>query len=444
MIEATLTNPLPKASIAGAGIANYSDATVAQNPEWLQILRTSGLTRFQALGFPTRRDEDWRYTPVAPIVETPFAQGQPGMLHPTLLNGREVEDSVQLVFVNGHFEPGASRIENLPAGVRVTNLAQAIASGEPLVERYLGKYVSYDNHAFAALNTASITEGVFIHLSKSAVLEQPIHVVYASQPGESGPTVSHPRLLLVADENSQCTIIERYVGRDGDVYLLNGVSEFIVAENAVVDHYKVQQESKAAFHVANLQVEIAHGANFSSHSLGFGGLIARSDAGARLGEGCTATLNGLFMAGGRQIMDSHTTLDHAMPNCPSHQIYKHILDDHSRGVFNGRIFVQLDAQKTDAKQTNQTLLLSKDAEINTKPQLEIFADDVRCTHGATVGQLRGDQLFYLRARGIGKQEAQDLLIYAFASDIVQRIKVDSLRDELDKVLLSERRIESIR
>ena len=443
MTEATLTNLLPKASIAGAGIANYSEPQVARNPEWLQMLRTAGLTRFQALGFPTRRQEDWRYTPVAPIVETPFAQGEPGMLHPTLLSGREIDDAVQLVFVNGHFEPGASRIENLPAGVRITNLAQAIASGEPLVEQHLGKYVEFDNHAFTALNTASITEGVFIHLSKSAVLERPIHIVYASQPGASGPTVSHPRLLLVADENSQCRIVERYVGREGDVYLLNGVSEFVVAQNAIVDHYKVQQESKAAFHVANLQVEIAHAGSFSSHSLGFGGRIARSDAGARLGEACTATLNGLFLAGGHQIMDSHTTLDHYMPNCPSHQIYKHILDDHSRAVFNGRIFVRLDAQKTDAKQTNQTILLSKDAEINTKPQLEIFADDVRCTHGATVGQLRGDQLFYLQARGIGKKEAQDLLIYAFASDIVQRIQIESLKGELDKALLSERHIEGI-
>jgi Fe-S cluster assembly protein SufD len=303
--------------------------------------------------------------------------------------------------------------------------------------------VNYKNNAFTALNTASITDGIFIHIAKNVVMEQPIHIVYLSQPAGE-PSVSHPRTLVMADENSEATVIERSIGPDGTIYFNNQVSEYVLAPSAMIDHYKVQQESLKAFHVANMQVNLFTKSEFFSHSFGFGGSLVRNDAGAALlGEYCTATLNGMFMASDHQLMDSHTVLDHAVPNCPSHQIYKHILSDHARAVFNGKIFVRLDAQKTDAKQTNQTILLSPDAQIDTKPQLEIFADDVRCTHGATVGQLREDLLFYLQARGIGKEQARELLVYAFASELIQRIKIPALRDELDQILLRERHIEGL-
>jgi Fe-S cluster assembly protein SufD len=228
------------------------------------------------------------------------------------------------------------------------------------------------------------------------------------------------------------------------VYFTNAVTEIVCAENAVVDHYKVQRESKSAFHVATMQVQLAHGSNFASHSIGLGGRLVRNDANAVLGgEHGECTLNGVYLGNDRQLIDNHTMIDHAMPHCNSHEVYKGILDGHARGVFNGKIFVRPDAQKTDAKQTNQTLLLSPDAQINTKPQLEIYADDVRCTHGATIGQLSDDALFYLRARGIPEDDARALLTYAFAGDIVNRIKVEPIRAELDHALLSESDLEGL-
>ena len=257
-----------------------------------------------------------------------------------------------------------------------------------------------DNHAFVALNTAALEDGAFVHIPRSAVVEEPIHLLFVST-AHDGPTVSHPRTLILAGENSQATIVESYAGPAGQVYFTNAVTEVVVGENAVVDHYKVQRESVKAFHIATMQVQLARSANFSSHSIGLGGLLVRNDANAvSRRRRLECTLNGLYMASDRQLVDNHTAIDHAMPHCNSHEVYKGILDGHARGVFNGKIFVRQDAQKTDAKQTNQTLLLSNDAQINTKPQLEIFADDVQCTHGATIGQLSDDALFYLRARGI--------------------------------------------
>jgi Fe-S cluster assembly protein SufD len=248
----------------------------------------------------------------------------------------------------------------------------------------------------------------------------------------------------VAGENSQCTVVESYAGVPEQIYLTNAVTEVVLAENAVVDHYKVQRESVKAYHIATLQVQLGRTSNFSSHYIGFGGALVRNDANAVLGaEGGECTLNGLYRATDRQLTDNHTSIDHAMPHCNSHEIYKGILDGHARGVFNGKIFVRLDAQKTDAKQTNQTLLLSKDAQINTKPQLEIFADDVRCTHGATIGQLSDEALFYLRTRGIPEDQARSLLTYAFAGDIVSRIKVEAIRAQLDQILLAERALEGL-
>jgi Fe-S cluster assembly protein SufD len=415
-------------------IARYSDESVARDPNWLANLRSRAMTRFAEIGFPTRRDEDWRSTPIAPIVETPFVLAGPAGIDSRLLDGKHIEGAIRIVVVNGRIDASASDIPKLPRGATVGSLSDAVATDDPTVREHLGKLAKFDREPFVALNTASIGDGgVFIGLGRGVVIET----------GDE-PTVSHPRFLVVAGENSQATIIERFVGPADCVYLTNAVAEFAVADGANIDHYKVQQESRAAYHVATIQADLGRASNFSSQSFGFGASIARNDANAILGgDGGCATLNGLFLAHDRQLMDSHTVLDHAMPNCPSHQLYKHILDGNARAVFNGKIFVRLDAQKTDAKQTNQTLLLSKDAQIDTKPQLEIFADDVRCTHGATVGQLRDDQLFYLRARGIGLEQARELLIYAFASEIIQRIKIEPLKDELDAILLSERHIEGL-
>jgi len=418
--------------------------TLSDGPAWLNTLRASAADRFAELGFPTRRDEEWRVTPIAPIVETPF-QNLPGhmtadALQPFTYTGLT---GCQLVFVNGRYQADLSHVDALPQGVTVGTLADALASGSPLVEANLGRHAHFRSHAFVALNTAALSDGAFIHVPHSVVVEEPIHLLFVTT-AEGQATVSHPRTLLLADENSQVTILESYAGPAGQTYLTNAVTEVVMGVNSVVDHYKVQQESLVAYHIATLQVQLTQGCNFSSHSIGLGGAIVRNDANAVLGgENGECTLNGLYRANGRQIVDNHTSIDHAMPHCNSHEIYKGILDGHSRGVFNGKIFVREDAQKTDAKQTNKTLLLSNDAQINTKPQLEIFADDVRCTHGATIGQLSADALFYLRARGIPETQARDLLIYAFAADIASRVKVEAVRNYLDNALLAERALDGL-
>jgi Fe-S cluster assembly protein SufD len=281
-------------------------------------------------------------------------------------------------------------------------------------------------------------DGAFVSVPKGVVLKQPLHLAFLASAG-SKPAVAHPRSLILAGVNSQASIVESYIGAKGDVYFTNAVTELVADENAVIDHYKLQRESTEAFHVATMQVHLGRGSNVTSHSIALGGALVRNDVNAMLAaEGGECTLNGLYLAAGRQHIDNHTRIDHAMPHCASHELYKGILDGQAHGVFNGKIYVHPDAQKTDAKQTNKTLLLSPDAVINTKPQLEIYADDVKCTHGATIGQLADEALFYLRSRGIGRQEARNLLTFAFANDLVSRIKIEAIRNQLEGVLLADR------
>ncbi len=423
-----------------------NNGSMAPGPEWLLNLRQSAAARFAEVGFPTRRNEEWRFTNVSPIAETPFtlASKTESAMDAETLNGYTYDGmgGTQLVFVNGHFQAELSSRE-FPAGVTVSTLAAAMEAAPDLIEAQLGRYAKFTTQAFVALNTAALEDGAFVHLERNAVVEEPIHLLFLSTPN-AGPTVSHPRTLIIAEANTQATIVESYSGTADAVYFTNAVTEVVAAENAVLDHYKVQRESVKAYHVATMQLHLAKSTNFSSHSVGLGGLLVRNDANAYLGgEGIECTLNGVYLGNDRQLIDNHTEIDHAMPYCNSHEIYKGILDGHSRGVFNGKIFVREDAQKTDAKQTNQTLLLSPTAQIDTKPQLEIFADDVKCTHGATIGQLSDEALFYLRARGIGKDNARALLTYAFASDIVSRIKIDAIRAQLDQVLLADRALQGI-
>ena len=425
------------------GTDNGSDAP---GPSWLRELRESAAICFSQIGFPTRRDEEWRFTNVSPIVETPFTladKAQSEMTRDGLTSYTYVGMSgTQLVFVNGHFASELSSA-SFPSGVVVSSLAAAMASEPQLIEANLGRSAEFTSQSFVALNTAALEDGAFVHIKRGAIVEEPIHLLFVSTPN-GGPTVSHPRTLIIAEENSQATIVESYSGTVDQVYFTNAVTEVVAAENAVLDHYKVQRESRKAFHIATMQLSLARSANFSSHSIALGGLLVRNEANAYLGgEGIECTLNGVYVGNDHQVIDNHTAIDHAMPHCNSHEVYKGILDGHSRGVFNGKIFVRQDAQKTDAKQTNQTLLLSPTAQIDTKPQLEIFADDVKCTHGATIGQLSDDALFYLRARGIPQEQARALLTYAFASDIVSRIKIEAIRAQLDQVLLADRGLEGI-
>jgi Fe-S cluster assembly protein SufD len=293
-----------------------------------------------------------------------------------------------------------------------------------------------ETRAFAALNTAFAEDGAYVFVPDGVVLDTPIQLLFISVAAAS--SMSHPRSLIVLGQGSQAQIVETYVGRSGQAYFTNAVTEVFVGENAVLDHYKVQEEGREAYHVASMHVRASRSSTFSSHSFSLGGGLTRNDAIATLaGEGAECTLNGLYLADGERLVDNHTTIDHVMPHCPSHEIYKGILGGKARAIFNGKIIVRQDAQKTDAKQTNRALLLSDEATINTKPQLEIFADDVKCTHGATVGQLDEDAVFYLRARGLTYLEARDMLIHAFAGDILDRVKIDLLRKALEAELYTQ-------
>jgi Fe-S cluster assembly protein SufD len=406
----------------------------------VQRLRKSAMARFDELGFPTARTEDWRFTSVAPLLQAAggwspaFRRSGAEDRLKAGLQPPGLEAPCRLVFVNGFFAPDLSALPPLPAGVVLGSVARGLEGHAEMVEAHLGRHARFDDNAFTALNTAFFRDGAFLFLPRNAVLEQPVYLVFLTT--AAGTEVSHVRNLVVAGSTAQATFVEVYVGLGEAAYFTNAVTEVVAEDGAVLDHCKLQQEGPGAFHFANTQVHQGRASSFTSHFVGFGGQWVRNEVRALLdAEGCECTLNGLYRASGRQHADNHTVIDHARAHCASHELYKGILDGQARAVFNGKIFVRQDAQKTDAKQTNQTLLLSDDATINTKPQLEIYADDVKCTHGATVGQLDAEALFYLRARGIGKDEARDLLTFAFANDILGRIKVEPLRRRLERDLL---------
>ena len=405
-------------------IGNWLDQFTKQPSSPFQGLRQLGFARFTELGFPTTHDEEWRFTNVAPIARGTWARAEAtevdvDQLAPWTSGNR-------LVFVNGvlwHRPPG------LCAGVQAGNLT-------PDAEQYLAKQALLADNPFVALNTAFLNEGAYVRVARGTVVPEPIHIVYIAQAGRPVPQIhTQPRALVVVGPEAQCTIVETYVGTGS--YLTNAVTEILASESSVVDHYKVTVEAPEAYHVATLQATLGRSANFSSHSISLGGALIRNDAGATLSEGTEATLNGLYIVTGTQHIDNHTAIDHAKPHANSHELYKGILDGRASAVFNGRIMVRKDAQKTDSKQTNKNLVLSDEAVINTKPELQIFADDVRCTHGATIGQLDAESMFYLQSRGIGRSDARSLLTYAFAKDIIDRVKVPSLRDSLERVLFEK-------
>jgi len=410
-------------------------------PRWLQDLRDRGAARFAALGFPTVRDEEWRFTNISPIANAEFLPATEAATVPdhSLTGVAYSEAPNRIVVLNGRFAPQLSRVNALPTGVRIGSLAAAVTEHADVVSRYLGQLADFGTKAFTALNTALAVDGLYVHVPDGVVVDEPLHLVFlATRTTAPLPIMSNVRTLVVGGDRCQVRIIETYVGPDGGAYFTNAVTELFAGEGAVIDHYKVQQESLDAYHVASMHVHAARNANVSSHSFSLGGKIVRNDVVALLdGEGAECTLNGLYLADGDRLVDNHTAIDHAKPHCPSHEIYKGILGGRARAVFNGKIVVRQDAQKTDAKQTNRALLLSDNASINTKPQLEIFADDVKCTHGAAIGQLDEDAIFYLRARGLTYFEARDMMIHAFAGDILDRVKVEPLRVALEGELFAQ-------
>lgn len=404
----------------------------------LASLREDAFRCFNRLGFPSTRLEEWRFTNVAPIADTVFqAPAAGGGFDREVLDASHLPRSggPEIVFVNGRFSPELSDGSGLPPGVRVRSLAALAGGGPGAAAARLGRLARFENRAFTALNTAFLQDGAVIEVDGGVVFEPPIHLIFVSS-SAGAPVLSSPRVLLVAGDDSEVRVVESHAGAGDAPWLSNAVTEVSAGDNAVVDHYTVVRQADTAFHVGHLAVRVGRAGNFSSHAITAGGAIVRNEAEVVLGgEGGECTLNGLYLANGRQLVDNQTTIDHSMPHCDSHELYKGILDGRSRAVFNGRIIVRLDAQKTDAKQSNKALLLSEDAQITTKPQLEIFADDVKCTHGATVGQLDPDALFYLRSRALSEAQARQLLVHAFAADLLGHVRVEAIRRQLDALLL---------
>ena len=406
--------------------------TLVQAPAWVKEQRERAAKRFAEVGFPSVRHEDWRFTNVAPIADAkyPLAQGVFKQA-PALVNAVNVPGAVRLTICNGEFVPALSDLSTLPKGLKITGLRDGARDNADGLEQHLAKTFEINAHPFAALNTSLLDDGVAIFIARGAAIETPIHIVTLTG-SDTGAVASHPRVLVVAGENSQARIAQSFIGAEGAAYLTNSVVEVVVKEGAIVDYYTDQRESESAFHVANLQAHVSARGVFSSHAFLTGARIMRHDIGIALkGEGADCTMNGVYLADGDRLMDTHSSLDHAMPHCTSHELYKGILAGKAKAVFNGRIIVRLDAQKTDAKQTNRALLLSDEATINSNPQLEIFADDVKCTHGAAVGQLDEEAMFYLMARGLSRLEARDMLLHAFAGEVLDGLKIPALREQIE-------------
>jgi Fe-S cluster assembly protein SufD len=426
-------------SVRPSHVAPFAGKIASGNQPWLDQLRAKSLARFEQTGFPTRKQEEWRFTNVDAIARTQFTAAEPSH------NVRAIEGAMkfgfgddaicELVFINGHYTPQLSRLGHLPRGVVVRNFADSF--NEPALQANLAQVADVQSNPFVALNTGLMGGGVFIHLPKSTVLEQPIHLLFVSIPTDK-PAVTHPRVLLVAEENAQATLVETYAGESKGVYFTNAVTEIVQAPHSRIDHCKMQQELPSAYHIASMNVHLAHDASFVSHSINIGGLITRNEVGVVLGgEHADATLNGLVLVDGNRHCDNHTLLDHAAAHCPSHELYKHVLADQSTGVFKGKILVRQDAQKTDSKQTSKVLLLSDEARMDSMPALEIYADDVKCTHGSTTGPVDEEQVFYLRSRGVSHEAARHLMTYAFAADITRRIRVAPVRSRIENFMAAQ-------
>jgi len=404
---------------------------------WLRKLREDAFARFCKAGFPTTHDEDWRFTSVATIARTPFSlpgKYSAGLSHSDLKPWRVEGAAVQLVFIDGHFVRALSVLGTLPAGITVSGLKEEIEKRTPAVEAQLGRYLAVQRDSFCALNTAFTEDGAFVHVGRGVTLDAPIHLLFVSTAADA-PRMVHPRNLLIFEQESQATVIEDYVSLGGGAVLCNTATELIAGENSTIAHFMIERESLDAFNISTLRIQQERSANVASHSLLLGGGLVRNNVHPVLaGEGGECLINGLFVGDGRQHLDNYMHVEHASPHCSSRQFYNGILDGHAHGVFHGRIVVHKDAQKTDAKQTNRNLLLSDDAQIDTKPQLEIYADDVKCTHGATIGQIEENALFYLRSRGIDEVSARRLLLQAFAGECLERMKAGAAHAHAERLI----------
>ncbi len=422
----------------GGVLADLTPKRGSSDPGWLRQARLNALEWVGKHGFPSRKNEDWKYTGLEPILAIPFEAASAGSgprVSAGLINGASLDlGGTRLVFVNGHFSAEFSRLTKLPAGALVTTLASVLATNPESLQPFFSQMPGEERHAFAAFNDVFAEDGAFIHLSAGVRVDQPIELLYFSDTGGL-PLMSSPRSVIIADSESRATIIESYAGINNDIYFTNAVTEVVLAERAQIDHYKVQNEPVTAFHLALLDVRQGRKSRFSSRSVMLGSSIARHAVRVLLeGDGAEVSLDGIYLPEGEQLHDNTIFIDHVATNCTSHQLYKGVLDGHGHGVFNGHIMVRHGADGSDAHQKNKNLILSDHAEIDTRPRLEIYTDDVKCTHGAAVGALDDEALLYLRTRGIPLEEARGILVYAFVQEMVDRIELEPLRVQLEMLV----------
>ena len=418
----------------------YDQIRGREAPLWLHRIRSDAMKRFRELGMPVARElsfplkEDWVYTDLRKIADTSYyAEPVEAEMDETALAPYEFGQNGwhRLVFVNGIYSSVLSRVKDLPCGVVVSSLANALVEHPDLVHPHLARYADYERTGLTALNSALLEDGLFVYAPRGGILETPVHVHYVTT-GHEMPLAAQPRTLIVGGDGANLRVVESYSGLTDQAYLTNAVTEIAVGRDGHVEHYRINREGAGAAHLSTTQLHLEGNGRISTFNMSMGGALTRNDTNARLaGEHAVVRMNGLYLAAGDQHVDNHTAIDHAVPNCDSYEVYKGILEGRSRGVFNGKVFVHQDAQETDAKQLNKNLMLSPDAMIHTKPQLEIYADQVKCTHGATVGQLDEDQIFYLRTRGLSHDSACNLLTYGFAADLIRRLGIDAVRSSLD-------------
>jgi Fe-S cluster assembly protein SufD len=442
-----MSQAIKEESLYSAAFSALQERASASDPAWVQRLRQNAFARFEELDFPTTDKEEWKYTNVAPIAKAKFEPASESLEVASTFDAARLQEfsyeearRSQLVFVNGFYHSELSSVEALPEGVVATDIASALGEGlyADVVREQLARNADFNENAFTALNTAIFASGAFLLIPKGVEVESPIHLLFISDGRPEAQTLSSPRLLIVGETGSSATVIESYVSaRETDVYLTNAVVEIVLADGARLNHYKVQRESASAFHVATTQANLARNSSFNSTAITLGARLSRHNINVSLDEeGAECWVDGLYLVQTGQHTDTHSVIDHRQPHCTSHQLYKGILDGKSRAVFNGKVFVRPGAQQTNAMQTNKNLLLSDEARVDTKPQLEIFADDVKCAHGATVGQLEEEELFYLASRGMHRDLARNLLTYGFAEEVIEKIKIESIKAQLDKAVLN--------
>ena len=424
-----------------ADFKSFAGNGAAGAPPWLKQIREGAIARFAELGFPTTKQEEWRFTSVAPIVDTRFSHLASTISHPGLseIGSFLVGAGPRVVLVDGRYAPELSSPAGRPDGVQVGSLASAIRNGPSgdLAREHLARHARWHDSAFAALNTAFLADGAFVHVPAGVALEQPIELLFLSSgaSGADGPTVSHPRSLIVIERGAEAAVVETYAGLGGGVYWSNAVTEIVVGEGARAELYRVQREGPRGFQVATTHSRQERDTSLGVHVVTLGAALARHDITTVLaGAGAELILNGLYLLSDAQHADHHTVIDHAQPHCASHEYFNGVLAERAHGVFNGRIIVRPGAQRTDSKQTNNNLLLSTEARADSQPQLEIYADDVKCTHGSTVGPIDQTQLYYLRSRGLSAEAARGILTYGFGAEILDRMRQPAVRERLDRLV----------